>query len=104
MSGLIERSLELGLGALALTKEKAQELVDELVKLKAVPKERGKELLERMLERGREARDQLEQVVQRQVKEALQKAKLVTRSEYEALLQRIAALEEKLAAAEAEEE
>jgi len=93
MSGIIERSLELGLGALTLTKEKIEEMVEDLDKLRDAPRERGRELVDRLLEKGREARQELREFIARETEQALAKANLAPRSELEALKARVEALE-----------
>jgi len=100
MAGLLENLMEIGLGALTLTREKAERIVEQLVKLKEIPQEKGHEVLQRLMEKGREAREELGQLVRREVNEALEKAAIARTADIERLEQRIAALEERVAALE----
>lgn len=100
MAGLLENLMEIGLGALTLTREKAERIVEQLVKLKEIPQEKGHEVLQRLMEKGREAREELGQLVRREVNEALEKAAIARTADIERLEQRIAALEGRVAALE----
>ena len=100
MAGLLENLLEIGLGTLTLTKEKAEQVVEQLVKLKEIPRERGQEVLQQLMEKGREAREEITQLVRREVNEALAKAEIARTADVERLEQRITALEERLAVLE----
>jgi len=73
---LLARSIDLGLGALLLTKEAAQKAMDELISKGHVTKDEGRDLLNRMLERGKEQKERLEQLVRENVAKALEKADL----------------------------
>lgn len=111
MSSIIERMVELGLGALALTKDQVEAVVKDLVKSREVPEERGRELVDRLLERGKEVREEIVALIRKETTEMLHRANLVTRREMEALEARVAALEAEVglrgsateAAAESEE-
>jgi polyhydroxyalkanoate synthesis regulator phasin len=96
MSSIIERALELGLGAIALTKDKVEAVVEDLVQTRQVPEERGRELVNRLLERGKEAREEISELIRKETAEVLHRANLVPRSEVEALEARVAGLEAKL--------
>lgn len=93
MSSIIERMVELGLGALALTKDQVEAVVKDLVKSREVPEERGRELVDRLLERGKEVREEIVALIRKETTEMLHRANLVTRREMEALEARVAALE-----------
>lgn len=93
MSSIIERMVELGLGVLALTKDKVEALVDDLVKNRQISQERGHELVNRLLERGKEVREEIASLARKETAEILHRANLVPRSEVEALEARVAALE-----------
>jgi polyhydroxyalkanoate synthesis regulator phasin len=93
MSSIIERMVELGLGALALTKDQVEAVVKDLVKSREVPEERGRELVDRLLERGKEVREEIVALIRKETTEMLHRANLVARSELESLEARVAALE-----------
>ncbi len=95
MAGLIDTFLSLGIGALSMTRERAQKLVDELVKKGEVRLEESKALIDKMVSRGEEERAELRKLI----KEELERAKtgLATRKDIEELSAKIDALAEKLA-------
>jgi len=93
---LLGRSIDLGLGALLLTKEAAQKLVDELVHKGEVSKEEGKKLVERMLERGKEQKERIEGLVKEAVDKAVEKTDLARGHELREARARIAELQQRL--------
>jgi len=93
---LLTRSLDLGLGALTLTKEAAQKAIEELVSKGEVTKEEGKHLFQRMLERGKEEKERLEKLVKETVDRALEKADLARGAELREARVRLAELEQRL--------
>lgn len=93
---LLRRSVELGLGALMLTREAVEELLgqpeDDVIEV-----DQRRELAEELLAKGRQLREELSLTIRREVDEALARSGLVRRAEYEALEARVAALEARLA-------
>jgi polyhydroxyalkanoate synthesis regulator phasin len=95
--GLLRRSLELGLGALMLTKEAADELLDEAAaEDDGGDSARAREIVAELRERGRKAREELAEGIRREVDAVLERGHLVRREEYDALLARVEALEARL--------
>ncbi|MBI2299141.1 MAG: hypothetical protein HYU66_09410 [Armatimonadetes bacterium] len=88
---LLRRSLELGLGALLLSKEAAEDLFDNLAagEPEADRRARAKELAER----ARRWCDDLAASLRTEADSAVARAGLVRRAEYEALVARVAVLE-----------
>jgi len=93
---LLEKTIELGLGAALLTKESAGKLVDDLVKRGDVSREEGKKLVTDMLEKGKGQKKRMEDFVVEVVERALGKADIARRSQIEDLEKRIAELEDRL--------
>jgi polyhydroxyalkanoate synthesis regulator phasin len=93
---LLTKSLDLGLGALMLTKEAAQKAIDELVSKGEVTKDEGKHLLQRMIERGKEEKERVEKLVKETVDRALEKADLARAAELREARVRLAELEQRL--------
>lgn len=93
---LLRRSLELGLGAMLLTKEAAEELLEDLSGEQSDAGPRTRKAVEDLLERGQELRAELAESIRHEVDQALQRAGLARRSELEALEQRLALLEAKV--------
>jgi len=99
---ILRRSLELGLGALAVTREHAEAWLDELAQREEVPAgaERDR-LIDDLMERGRQFGEELSEAVRKEVAAALARSGLVRREEYETLLARVAELERRVAGAPA---
>ena len=97
---ILRRSLELGLGALALTRDKAEQLLDELSGPSAMvdADERERQVQELLL-RGRQFADEFAEAVRKEVAQALARSGLVRREEYDALQARVDELERRLAGA-----
>jgi len=93
---LLEKTIELGLGAALLTKESASKLVDEMVKRGDVSREEGKKLVSDMVEKGKGQKQKMEDFVVEIVERALGKADIARRSQVEELEKRIAELEGRL--------
>lgn len=54
LKDLVERAFMAGMGAAAITKDRVQDLVDDLVKKGQIDAEEGKEVLDRLVSRSRE--------------------------------------------------
>jgi polyhydroxyalkanoate synthesis regulator phasin len=93
---LLTRSIDLGMGAIMLTKEAAQKAIDELVAKGEVSRQDGTQLLERLIERGKEQKERLEKLTAEAVDRALDKADLARGSELRQARALIAALQERL--------
>ncbi len=93
---LLEKTIELGLGAALLTKEAASKLVDDLVKRGAVTRDEGKKLVDQMLEKGRGQKEKMETFVAEVAERVVNRADLARRPSVEDLERRVAALEERL--------
>ena len=95
MAGVIDTLLALSFGALSMTRERAKEIVDELVKKGEVRLEESRSLIDKMTSRGEEERAELRKLIE----EGLERTKtgLATRKDIEELSAKIDALAEKLA-------
>jgi polyhydroxyalkanoate synthesis regulator phasin len=93
---LLEKTVELGLGAALLTKDAAKKLVDDLVRRGAMTKEEGSKLVSEMLEKGKGQKEKMEALISETVERVLRKADLARRSSFEELEKRVAALETQL--------
>ena len=98
MMDLIHKVLYTGIGFAALTEEKAKDLVADLEKRGEVSGEEGKQLAQDLIAKAKKHSQELRQTIGDEVNKVLGKMKLVSRSEYEELCQRIAALEGKYTA------
>lgn len=93
---LFEKSFLLGLGTLALTRETAQRIVDDLVKKGQAQREEAEEFVERLVKRGEEERNALRKLVRDEIKQALSGLHLATKKDVDALSKKIDALTERL--------
>jgi polyhydroxyalkanoate synthesis regulator phasin len=94
---LLDKTIELGLGAALLTKDAIAKLVEDLVKRGAVTREDGKKLVGEMVERGKTQKEKMEVFVAEVAERVLDRADLARRSSVEQLEKRMTALEEELA-------
>jgi polyhydroxyalkanoate synthesis regulator phasin len=93
---LLDRSIDLGVGAVLLTKEAAEKAVNELVAKGEVSRQEGKQLLARVMERGKEQKERLEAVVKEAVDRAIEKADLARASELRHARALVAELQQRL--------
>ena len=89
---LIEKAALAGIGALSLTGEKAQAIVDDLVRRGEVRRDKAQELIDRLVAKGEEERASLRQVVREEIDRGLSGLNLVTSQDIEALNTKIDAL------------
>jgi polyhydroxyalkanoate synthesis regulator phasin len=95
-SDLLEKTVELGLGAALLTKEHATKLIDDLVQRGAFRREEAGKLVSDMMEKGKVQKEKMESFVAEVAERVLAKADLARRTKLEDLEKRIAELEERI--------
>lgn len=87
MSNSFEKSINLGLGLLMYSREKVEELVEELVSKGEVAKKDARQFAGELVQRGEEQREELKKLIQGEVTKALdhvnvaKKEDLVTKDE-----------------------
>jgi polyhydroxyalkanoate synthesis regulator phasin len=81
MDEMIKKAVNLGLGAFVLTREKVEALVEELIEKGELGKDEGKELFDKLLAKGDEARKNVEKTV----KEFVDELELPSRKEFDSL-------------------
>ncbi len=96
MHDWIEKGLLLGLGAIALTQEKADALVTDMVSRGEAHRDEADELMNRLMERGEEERDALRKLVQEETERAVKRLDLATSKDIKALSRKIDALTKQL--------
>ncbi len=96
MLELIEKTLLAGIGTLALTQKKAEELKDDLKERLNLSEEEGKKLLDKLQGAVKENQAKLEELAQAEVKKACERVGLATEEEVNKLKKRIDQLEKKL--------
>jgi polyhydroxyalkanoate synthesis regulator phasin len=90
------KAINLGLGAISLTKEKAENFIDEMVERGEISKEDARQTLEDVMKMGEEHREEVRSMIREEIESWKTKFGVVSRADYEKLEQRIAELESKL--------
>jgi polyhydroxyalkanoate synthesis regulator phasin len=98
MIDLLHKVFYTGIGFAALTEQKAQEIVADLVKRGEVSAEEGKSLAKEMMERARAQAEDIRRTIGDEIKKVSAKYKWPSRQEVDELKQRIADLEGRLGA------
>jgi len=96
MSNLIQKALFAGIGALALTKEKAEELADELIKRGEAASEERPKIVEDLLGKAEESKKEWHGKVEKIVRETVEKLGIPSKTELDALSQKLDALTAKV--------
>ncbi len=92
----LTRWLSLGLGLASLTREKADELAQELVRRGQMSREEAREMVDRLLKQADQQREEMRRAVQQQLQRVMETAGVARREELEALRARVAELERRL--------
>ncbi len=90
------KAMYLGLGAISLTKEKAEELVNELVKHEETTEKERSVLVQRLVKEGQAQKDALEGKVTTSVRKTVTDLGLPTRKEFETIVSRLDGIEKTL--------
>jgi polyhydroxyalkanoate synthesis regulator phasin len=92
----LERTLLLALGAAALTRERVQEVVDEVVRRGELTRREGKELVDDLMERASDQGTGLRQRFDANLQDLFRQWGLATHGEWEELNLKVAQLEHRL--------
>jgi len=98
MLEIVEKTLLTGIGAVALTQKKAEELIGDLKKRMNLTEEEGKTLIEKLREAAKDNQKKLEELAQDEVKKACERIGVVTIEEFEKLQRKVDQLEKQLKA------
>lgn len=96
INALLRKIGLLGIGIAAITKEKADAMVKELVKDGDLNKEDGKKLVNELLEKSKKGSKELETKVSRQVNDIMKKANVASKKEIKILEAKIKELEKEV--------
>jgi len=96
MINRIERGLLMGLGAFSLTYEKAEAIVNDLVKRGEVRREESGELIDRLMKRGEKEREAVHKMIQEETTRALKAVNFATSKDVEVLSKKLDALAKQL--------
>jgi polyhydroxyalkanoate synthesis regulator phasin len=95
---LLEQSVLMGLGAVSLTRETAQNLVDEMVKRGQAQREEASDMVEQLIQRGEKERNALRKLIREEVHEVLRELQLPTHADMKAVERKLDAILQKLEA------
>ncbi|MDD3269419.1 MAG: hypothetical protein PHX14_08865 [Syntrophomonadaceae bacterium] len=93
---MMRKMMYFGLGAMSLTREKAEKVFSEMAEKGDISSEEAKQFVDEAIKKGEEERIEMRKVISEEIDEVKKNFSLVTRSEFEALEQRIKDLEQKL--------
>jgi polyhydroxyalkanoate synthesis regulator phasin len=86
----------IGAGLWAITEDKVNDLVKELVDKGDISKEEGKKVIQDMLEERKKQKIDLEKKISEKIQESISKAEIFTKKDVHELESRIEALEEEI--------
>jgi polyhydroxyalkanoate synthesis regulator phasin len=93
MKETLKNILYAGIGVAFLTKEKIEELKDDLLKKGRMSQEEGKQFVDDLLRKSEKARDQLDLWINKRVEERISQFNLATRDEVAELRRQIEELQ-----------
>jgi polyhydroxyalkanoate synthesis regulator phasin len=93
MFDLIEKAFLAGLGVVSLSRKKTEEFLSEMKERYQLSEEEGKEFIEKARNMLDDGKSRISDLVDAEVKKAMEKIGVVSRDDYEKLLKRIEALE-----------
>jgi polyhydroxyalkanoate synthesis regulator phasin len=88
MANLFEKGLLVGIGLLSMTREKAQDIIDELSHEGEVQKSDMKQWVDQLTDRGEEERQALRKLIRDEMKKVLDEMGLVTKEDLKELLKK----------------
>jgi polyhydroxyalkanoate synthesis regulator phasin len=90
------KAINLGLGAISLTKEKAEYFIDELVERGEISKEDAKQTLDDIMKKGDEHKEEVRKMMREEMDNWKSKMGIVTKADLDKLQERINELESKM--------
>ena len=96
MLDLVKKGILTGIGLASLTKDKIEDLAEEIIEEGKLSEKEGRKLVEDLLKESDEARKNLEEEVKKTVGDALEKLDRPSKKDFEDLEARIKTLEEQM--------
>ncbi len=96
MLDFFERGFLATVGVLSLSREKVQEMVDQMVSRGELNLDEGKQLVDRMVKRGQEERESMRGLVRQEVQKVVGDLDVASRKDIQALNDKLDALLKKL--------
>lgn len=88
MKSLLEKGFLAGIGLLSMTREKAQQVIEELTHEGELQKNEMKEWVDQLSDRGEEERQALRKLVRDELKKVLDEMGLATKEDIQKLLEK----------------
>ena len=85
MTNILEKSVYLGLGILSMTRERAEEIIDDLVERGKVSKDESAKAVRDLMDRVENEKRSLEKKINSMVKDTIKRMHLATRHDIDAL-------------------
>ncbi|MDO9527988.1 MAG: phasin family protein [Syntrophales bacterium] len=95
MFNFIKKTMLVGVGLAAVTREKIEEIIGELVKKGELSEKEGKVMVDELVEKSKKVKKDLEKKVEKIVADTLNKLNIPTREELTELKKKIQKLEKK---------
>ncbi|GAV22478.1 phasin family protein [Carboxydothermus pertinax] len=93
---IFKRSIMLGLGLITLTKEKAEEFMNELMEKGKMSKDEAQKFLDDLITKGKSQKEELKAEINAELQKIIKELNLVTREELKLLENRLNELETKI--------
>jgi polyhydroxyalkanoate synthesis regulator phasin len=89
MLEFFERGFLATVGVFTMTKERSQELVDEMIRRGELNRDESKQMVDKLVRRGQEEQEKLRQLVRQEVSVAIRELNLATKEDVEALKEKL---------------
>ncbi len=96
MFDFFERGFLATVGVLSVSREKVQEIVDQMVARGELNLDEGKQLVDKMVKRGQEERETMRGLVRQEVQKVVGELDVVSRKDFQVLNDKLDALLKKL--------
>lgn len=93
---MMKKAFYFGLGALTLTKEKAEKFYNEMLERGEISKEEARQFVDEAVKRGEEEKEEIRTLVGEELKKFKSDVSFATKAELKALEARISELEKRL--------
>lgn len=93
---LLDRLITLGLGAINLTRAKAEKLAKELEKKGEISKKDVKKTIDELVEKGKKEKEELQETIDERISEFTKKLGIITKADLEKITRKLERLEKKI--------
>lgn len=93
---MMKKMIYFGLGALTLTREKAEKVFSEMVEKGEMNRDEAKQWVDDVIKRGEEEKTEFRAAIRKEIEQIRSDFPLVTKADLEAIEARLAAIESKL--------